>query len=39
MDVQRRHAVARLIADEYEEFEDFAEDAMEFLGFSTTVIQ
>ena len=39
MDVQRRHAVARLIADEYEEFEDFAEDALEFLGFSMTTIQ
>lgn len=39
MDVQRRHAVARLIADEYEEFEDFAEDAMEFLGFGMTAIQ
>ena len=39
MDVQRRHAVARLIADEYEEFEDFAEDAMGFLGFGMTYIQ
>ena len=39
MDVQRRHAIARLIADEYEEFEDFADDAMAFLGFGMTYIQ
>lgn len=39
MDPHRRHAIAQFMAEEYASFEDFAEDAMDFLGFNLTPIQ
>lgn len=39
MDIPTRFAHAALMAEQYEKFEDFAEDGMLFLGFSLTDMQ
>lgn len=39
MDIQSRFAHVAVLADQYEHFEDFAEDGMAFLGFSLTDMQ
>lgn len=39
MDIQTRFGHAALMAEQYERFEDFAEDGMLFLGFSLTDMQ
>lgn len=39
MDIQTRFAHVALLAEQYEKFEDFAEDGMLFLGFSLTDMQ
>lgn len=39
MDVKLRFAHAEVLAEQYERFEDFAEDGMAFLGFPLTAMQ
>ena len=39
MDIQTRFAHAALLAEQYADFRDFAEDGMTFLGFSLTEVQ
>lgn len=39
MDIQKRFAQVALLAENYESFQDFAEDGMRFLGFDLTDMQ